>query len=96
LGEKGIPTFEAINRYSPHHIPEQDLVRDRTERLVGILAGTDSEINIISLAFRRMSEAMMSKLESTEFTTERYEDGMTKETFLTVVNLHSRQKATTV
>jgi hypothetical protein len=35
-------------------------VRDRTERLVGILAGTDSEINIISLAFRRMSEAMMS------------------------------------
>lgn len=60
LGDKGVPTFEAINRYSPHHIPEVDLVRNRTERLVGILAGTDSKINIISLAFRRMSEAMMS------------------------------------
>ena len=60
LGDKGVPTFEAINRYSPHHIPEQDLVRDQTERLVGILAGTDSKINIISLTFRRMSEAMMS------------------------------------
>jgi hypothetical protein len=50
----------AINRYSPHHTREQDLVRNRTEKLVGILAGTDSKINIISLAFRRMSEAMMS------------------------------------
>jgi hypothetical protein len=30
LGEKGIPTFEAINRYSPHHIPEQDLVMVET------------------------------------------------------------------
>jgi hypothetical protein len=25
LGDKGVPTFEAINRYSPRHIPEQDL-----------------------------------------------------------------------
>ncbi|CAG2215687.1 unnamed protein product [Mytilus edulis] len=56
LGEQGVPTFEAINRYN--HVIEQDLIRNRTERLVGILAGTDRKINIIRLAFRRLTESM--------------------------------------
>jgi hypothetical protein len=50
----------------------------------------------IQLEKRPNHEAMLPDLGLPEFTTERYEDGMTKETFLTVVNLHSRQKATTV
>jgi hypothetical protein len=46
------------------------------------------------IAHRTLEE--LGFLRENDLVTERYEDGMTKETFLTVVNLHSRQKATTV
>lgn len=56
LEEHGIPTYEAINRIT--HIPEEDLIKNRTERLVGIIAGTDGKVNILRLAFHRLSESM--------------------------------------
>ncbi|XP_063448737.1 TPR and ankyrin repeat-containing protein 1-like isoform X2 [Mytilus trossulus] len=58
LGEQGVPTLEAINRYS--HYLEQDLVRNKTESLVAILAGTDKKMNIINLVFQRLTESMKS------------------------------------
>ncbi|CAC5365910.1 unnamed protein product [Mytilus coruscus] len=56
MKENGITTFESITRQK--YAPESDKIRNRIERFVGMLAGTDNRLNVIRKVFQNLSEAM--------------------------------------
>jgi hypothetical protein len=72
-----------------------DKMRDKTNKIRE--KNTELFMNMIFLMnFFNINLPLKDILQRLEHDLLMYEDGMTKETFLTVVNLHSRQKATTV
>ncbi|VDH89797.1 Hypothetical predicted protein [Mytilus galloprovincialis] len=54
--DNGITTFESITRQK--YAPESDKIRNRIERFVEMLAGTDNRLNVIRKVFQNLSEAM--------------------------------------
>lgn len=61
--DNGISTFESVTRQ--RYAPEEDKIRNRIDRFIGILAGTDNGVNIIRRAFQGLME-VSTKVESVE------------------------------